>query len=195
MNESGPTEWSARYQTGITPWDLGRAHPELVRRLPEIGPPGTVIVPGAGRGHDAAVLAAAGWTVTAIDFAPVLASHLEAAVGERGRVVIGDVFGHHPSRPVDMVFDHTFFCAIPLQLRGEFGHWASRVLRVGGNLVSVVFPLGRPHVQGGPPYGMSTADLREALGPSFVVVVDEPAVEPGRRSFRTRWAVFRNQAL
>lgn len=125
MTPFGPDDWANRYQSGTTPWDLGRPHDELVRRLPELGPPGTALVPGAGRGHDAAALAAAGWSVTAIDFAPVLADHLAQAVGPNGRVVIGDVLDFSPPSPIDLVFDHTFFCAIPPDRRPDFGRWVA----------------------------------------------------------------------
>lgn len=144
MSAFGPDDWSIHYRNGVTPWDLGEAHPELVRRLSSLGTPGTAIVPGAGRGHDAAALAAAGWRVTAIDYAPEVAALLEAAVGHEGRVVTGDAFDFAPPQPVDLLFDHTFFCTLPPEARAGFGVWAREAVKPGGRLASVVFPIDRP---------------------------------------------------
>lgn len=190
---SAPTadDWAARYEAGTTPWDLRRPHPELVRRIPDLGPPGIAVVPGAGRGHDAGALAGAGWTVTAIEYVDGLRNVLQEAVGARGRAVIGDALAHEPGEPVDLVFDHTFFCAIPVDERPRFGAWAARIVRPGGLLASVVFPVGRAREDGGPPHGMTTADLLEVLDPAFELEIDTPAENPGRRSWAARWAVFR----
>lgn len=125
-----------------------------------------------------------------MDFAAAVEPHLVRAVGDSGEVVISDVFEFRPRRPADLVFDHTFFCAISPDLRPGFGWWARDVVAPGGRLVSVVFPLGRPRSDGGPPFGMSVADLSSSLGGEFALVVDEPAAEPGRRSWPTRWAEF-----
>lgn len=190
MTPFGPDDWANRYQSGTTPWDLGRPHDELVRRLPELGPPGKALVPGAGRGHDAAALAAAGWSVTAIDFAPVLTDHLAQAVGPNGRVVIGDVLDFSPPSPVDLVFDHTFFCAIPPDRRPDFGRWVANAVRAGGRVASVVFPVDRPATEPSPPYPMTSSDFMTALGAAFTVETDEPASRSGR-SWETRWIVLR----
>lgn len=194
MTLFGPHDWSERYRAGTIPWDLGRAHPELVERLPGLGPPGTALVPGAGRGHDVSALASAGWEVTAIDFAPAVADDLGAAVGTQGRVVIGDVFAFAPPEPVDLLFDHTFFCTLPPDDRTGFGSWAAEVVRPGGRVASVVFPIDRSETEAAPPYPMTVADLTAALGPAFALDVDEPADRGGRR-WETRWAVFRRRRL
>src|SRR6478609_6306354 len=51
-------EWDKRYQSGETPWEKGRAHPELVAFLRRQPLNGCVLVPGCGHGHDARALAA-----------------------------------------------------------------------------------------------------------------------------------------
>ncbi len=190
MTVFGADEWSDHYLKGTIPWDLGQAHPELVRRLPDLGPPGTAVVPWAGRGNDVAALAAAGWDVTAIDFAPAVADDLRRAVGSRGRAVIGDVFDYSPPEPVDLLFDHTFFCTLPPDDRAGFGAWAAAVVKTGGRVASVVFPIDRLESEGVPPYSITVADLTAALSPRFALEVDEPADKAGRQ-WETRWAVLR----
>lgn len=158
--------------------------------MPGLGPPGKAVVPGAGTGHDARALAQAGWQVTAIEFVPALAEPLRDAVGAGGQVVIAEALGWTPASDVDLLFDHTFFCALPSRRRPEFGRWAAAVLKPGGRVASCVYPIGRPEAAGGPPFGMTTADLADALGSGFELLVDEPASHPRGRSWATRWAEF-----
>lgn len=185
----GREDWSAHYRDGVTPWDLARAHPELVKRLPSLGAPGTAVVPGAGRGHDASALAAAGWRVTAIDYAPEVAGLLREAVGREGAVVTGDVFDFTPPEPADLLFDHTFFCTLAPDERPAFGAWADEVIAPGGRLVSVVFPIGRPATEPTPPFPMTVDSLAEALTTRFTLEIDAPADSAGR-IWGTRWTVF-----
>lgn len=114
-------QWSDRYAAESTPWDLGVAHPELMQRLATMRGPGKALVPGCGKGHDARALAQAGWTVTALDYAeglrPVLEPLMDILGGE---AVIGDAFAFDGG-PFDLVFDHTFFCAIDPAQRPAFG--------------------------------------------------------------------------
>ncbi len=192
-SDDGPSaaQWSARYDAGDTPWDLGRPHPELERRLAEDpglgGPVGTAVVPGCGRGHDALALARAGWDVVAVDVAPSavdLAREALAPLG--GRVVHADALAVGPDdlgldRPADLVLDHTLFCAVPLGRRAEIGGLCDRVLGPGGRLVSIVFPIGRDHGDGGPPWGMAPDHVDAALGAGWVrVATGDPVEVPGR---------------
>ena len=189
--------WNVRYELGTIPWDLGRAHPELETRLAldpslGLGTVGTALVPGAGTGHDAAALAQAGWHVTAIDIAPAVESALLRRLqADHSSVVIGDSLALDVDDPFDLVFDHTFFCAIDPSERERFGAMVDRVLSRSGALISIVFPIGRPASEGGPPWGVGTDDLASALGDSFVLAEAGARMRiPGRRWPHewTRWA-------
>jgi SAM-dependent methyltransferase len=192
-------EWAARYRQGTTPWDLGVAHPELVARLASgaLGPPGRVLVPGCGRGHDALALAAAGWEVTAVDVVEDLRPMLAGALEERGgRFVLGDALDPAVAgaAPFDLLFDHTFFCALPPEQRPAFGVLASATVAAGGLLVSLVFPVDRPADLGGPPWCMTVEALAETLEAEFRLTEDAPpAPAPGRR-WKERWAQFERAA-
>jgi SAM-dependent methyltransferase len=181
-------QWSACYAAGLTPWDLGRAHPELIERLADIRGPGRAFVPGCGRGHDALAIAKAGWTVIALDYAAGLREELSARM-ERvgGDAIIGDAFTY-TGGPFDLVFDHTFFCAIDPSRRSEFGSLLDRVTVPGSRLASVVFPIGRSHDEPSPPWGVTTEDLTASLSASWSLQVDEPAVNPPGRRWEARWA-------
>jgi SAM-dependent methyltransferase len=165
--------WNARYEIGSIPWDLGRAHPELETRLaldPALGTGavGTVLVPGAGTGHDAVALAQAGWRVTAVDVAPAVEAALLRRLGaEHASVFIADALEIEVEEPFDMVFDHTFFCALDPSDRPRFGAMADRALARSGSVISIVFPMARPLSDGGPPWGFDIEDLAAALGEGF----------------------------
>ena len=66
------TNWEELYQTGDTGWDKGEPSPGLVdflRDHPDL-PPGSVIVPGCGMGHDVRAWLAAGFAAVGYDLAP-----------------------------------------------------------------------------------------------------------------------------
>ncbi len=70
MSDSAP--WDQRYREGADGWELGRPSPPLEQflrvdpRRPL--PPGRVLVPGCGRGHEAALLVELGFTAIGLDF-------------------------------------------------------------------------------------------------------------------------------
>ena len=53
------TDWNERYRTEDTPWDKGKPAPGLVDWLAkrQMSPNNRVLVPGCGKGHDAAAWA------------------------------------------------------------------------------------------------------------------------------------------
>jgi len=188
-------DWSQRYQSGDTPWDLGGPHPELSARIAAgLVPSGDgqrrALVPGCGRGHDALALAEAGWLVTAIDVVDPTGGELGAALARKGgEYRVEDALAHVPRRAYDLMFEHTFFCAIDPSLRARWGELAARALGPHGRLCALLFPVGKPASDGGPPFGVTLPQLLEVLPGTFQVVVDEP-VKHGiaRRSFPERWA-------
>lgn len=189
------SEWSLSYTSGRTPWDMRRPHPELVSRLqadPTLGSGtvGRVLVPGCGRGHDALALASVGWDVTAVDIADALAPDTGRRLEDAGvRFEVADALAATGS--YQMVFDHTFFCALEPTERHRFGVMVDSILDTGGVIASVVFPLGRPLAEGGPPYGMTADDLTDAMGAGFdQVEISEPFMT-GRRSWPHLWASWR----
>jgi methyl halide transferase len=186
--------WSERYTSENTPWDHGRAHPELLRlieagRLDPPRPDARALVPGCGRGHDALALVEAGWKVTAIDFAPeVEAPCAPAVTASGGRFLCEDALAH-ADRGYDLLFEHTFFCAIDPSDRARYGELARRALDPGGRLVALVFPVGKPAETGGPPWGYGVQDLAEALGDGFVLEEQGPVERgiPGRSTPEENW--------
>ncbi len=191
------TDWAARYRGADTPWDLGAAHPELQARVRELAKfreasGGRALVAGCGRGHDALCLAEAGWRVTALDIVDATAGDLGRRLSQLGGTFrVEDALGAGNGEKFDLVFEHTFFCAIDPALRPRWGASMGRALTQGGALCALVFPVGKPAADGGPPFGNSTADMLAALGSGFVARLDQVVTHGvARRSWPERWVEF-----
>lgn len=186
--------WGAFWEAGVSPWDLGGHHPELARLFPA-REGGRVIVPGCGRAHDAVYLAEVGFDVLAIDIHGGLEAEVSAHLAASGgRFVVADALAFEDESGFDLWWDHTFFCAIPPARRGDWGAAAARLVRPGGRLAALVFPVGKPPEDGGPPFGLATEDVVRALGPVFDLESEAAALTAGeRRPGAERVAVFRRR--
>lgn len=189
--------WADAYAQGITPWDLGCPHPELQRRL-QAGllraADGTrrVLVPGCGRGHDALALADAGYTVTGVDIVAELSAVVGPALEDRGgRLVLADALAL--DEPYDLLFEHTFFCALDPALRPQYGQMAARCIVPGGMLHAVVFPLDKTPADQGPPFQMAEEHLVGALGKAFEVVESAPIDPLPNRPWAASWLSARRR--
>ena len=196
-----PADWAARYQADDTPWDLGGPHPELARLLEagDLAPSAgrdRALVPGCGNGHDARALAAAGWRVTALDCVrgvdAALASDLAASGGE---LRITDALAFDGEGAFDLVWDHTFFCAIDPTARERWGGMVRRSLAQDGTVVALVFPGDKPVEEGGPPHAFDVVAMGEALGATFELLHSAP-VERGveRRTWSESVARYQRAA-
>ncbi len=179
--------WERRYQEGTTRWDLGQPAPPFVHLLQsDAAPsPGTAVVLGAGRGHEARLLAHSGFDVTAVDFAPsAVEAMAQTAKAERIplRPLQRNIFDLVPEFQghFDYGVEHTCFCAIDPAQREAYVELVARLLKPRGELLALFFTHGRP---GGPPYGTSPEEICRLFEPYFVVETLAPAAHsmPSRR--------------
>jgi SAM-dependent methyltransferase len=158
--------WTEKYSTSEAPWDLGTAHPALDAILPQIKINKCRIMNlGCGRGHDAAYFAKLGHVVTGVDFSETAIAQARERYGTSPNLQwsVADALTEKFS-PVDMIFEHTLFCAIePTKRKSLIQQW-KRSLDEGGHLLGIFFvhPQRR-----GPPYGGSEWELRELLEKDF----------------------------
>jgi SAM-dependent methyltransferase len=186
--------WQSLYDQRSDRWELGRPSPSLgadLARRPL--PPGTVAVPGCGRGHDARFLARRGHRVFGFDFAPeALRAARELAEREQVEVTFEDrdVFGLAGAYPrfFDGVWEYTCFCAIDPGRRPEYVEVLAAILKPGGWLLACFFPMGER--SGGPPFAVSEAEVRGLLAERFELVEDYvPFASPEGRQGR-EWMVL-----
>jgi methyl halide transferase len=168
--------WDERYRTGDTPWDKGEPSPGLVDFLAqEKYTPGTVLVPGCGRGYDCQELARHGFEVTGLDLCNVAFADA-AAAAPSVRFIVGDFLTH--TGQYDLVFEHTCFCAIHPDLRDPYVESAARVLKPGGHLLGIFYNI---RTEEGPPFGTTRAELWERFSPRFELVSEKvPRSWPSR---------------
>ena len=169
----GEPFWSELYRTGDTRFDKGRPAPPIVRMAREGDlPPGRVLVPGAGRGHEALALAALGWQVTAVDLAPEACRDIEAHARSAGvtlEVRCEDALVATRAREAGRyrtVVEHTFLCAIDPERRPEYVDACADLLGTGGVLLGLFFLLGRP---GGPPFDVTEPEIRGLFSTRFAL--------------------------
>lgn len=174
-------DWDAAYQDQHTPWDLRGITPPLERLVDRdyfqslgFGPGTKVAVPGCGRGHDLRVFADLGFAVTGFDIAPASVAEANDLL-ELNRVSgvdvrCRDVLGLLPEfqEQFDLVYDYTCFCALAPHLRGAYAEVVAGLLRPGGFLVMLAFPLGGPLASvDKPPFLVRVPDLHAAFEPQL----------------------------
>jgi len=160
-----PDFWEACYHTGEDQWDLGGPTPLFERVVQELEP-GRICIIGCGRGWDAVTFAQAGFTVTAIDFAEtaVLAARRNALeAGVEISVLKEDLFDlpDELHGQFDYLLEYICFCAVSPSRRFEYDRVAWQLLRSGGMLLGLFFPLDKPLAEGGPPWGVTISELHQ----------------------------------
>lgn len=89
------------------------------------------------------------------------------------------------------LFTLRFFCAIPLSLRGKWGVQMSKIIKPGGYLIALAFPLDGPR-QGGPPYSVSLEAYQDVLGLNWELVEEKiPKESIKEREGREKILVWR----
>jgi hypothetical protein len=119
-----PSKWEADYEGKTDGWDLGGPTPIFKRLMAgDEFKPGRLIVPGAGRGHDAREFARHGFEVTAVDFSAHAVGEMRRLASPDAPVEIlqSDLFKLPAGLDAsfDYVLEYTCFCAIDPKRRGE----------------------------------------------------------------------------
>jgi SAM-dependent methyltransferase len=158
MNINQPEFWQEIYQHGRAGWDLGGPTPVFQRLLRSREfTPGWMIVLCAGRGHDAREFARHGFRVDAVEFAAEAAEAMRAMNDAQTPVLIyqTDMFQlpQDLNGQYDYVLEYTCMCAIDPQRRGEYADLIARLLKPGGILIDLAFPLDQR--AGGPPFALA----------------------------------------
>lgn len=162
LDVNHPEKWEADYVGGTDGWDLGGPNPVFKRLAAgRRFPPGRMLVPGAGRGHDAREFARHGFQVTAVDFSPTAVKEMKRLSDPDAPidVVQDDLFAlpRQLNGTYDYVLEYTCFCAIDPARRREYADLVERLLKPSGLFIDLAFPLdGRP---GGPPFATTEAEI------------------------------------
>ena len=166
--------WDQRYREGRDGWELGATAPPLDAFLREDPrrplPPGEVLVPGCGRGHEAALLAELGFEAIGLDLSGEAlqeARRLHGADQPGLRWLQADLLDAAALRSAGLadgslqgVVEHTCFCAIDPSRRSDYLAAVTRLLAPGGWLLGLFWCHTLP---GGPPFGSDPQQLADQL--------------------------------
>ncbi|ELU41785.1 TPMT domain-containing protein [Rhizoctonia solani AG-1 IA] len=97
--------------------------------------------------------------------------------------------------PFDLVYDYTFFCAIPPELRKSWGQRMTEIVRPGGYLIALMYPIdpGRRR-NDGPPFPVDFDAYSAVLKESWDNVVNvAPTTSRPTHEGRERLGVWRRK--
>eukprot|EP00596_Hydrurales_sp_CCMP1899_P005758 CAMPEP_0119040280 /NCGR_PEP_ID=MMETSP1177-20130426/10154_1 /TAXON_ID=2985 /ORGANISM="Ochromonas sp, Strain CCMP1899" /LENGTH=218 /DNA_ID=CAMNT_0007005181 /DNA_START=203 /DNA_END=856 /DNA_ORIENTATION=- len=170
--------WEAMWEAGIGPgqaFDTGSASPVLVQLIDANAiPEGRALVPGCGRGYDVLALASAKRTVIGLDIAELAVSaarnriealpSAEAPFKESMEFRQASFFDlpSDDDQKFDFIYDYTFLCALDLELRDQWAQKMADLVRPGGELMTLIFPISETK-EGGPPFKVSLKAVKELL--------------------------------
>jgi len=150
---NGADTWEARYRRGDTGWDRGDVSPALQHWLDSGAlTPCRIMIPGCGRGYEAARLAAAGFDVLAVDIAPSAVASVRALLEKealQARIIEADLLRFDPPRTVDAIYEQTCLCALAPTEWPDYERKLHAWLRPGGRLLALFMQTGE---EGGPPF-------------------------------------------
>jgi hypothetical protein len=161
--------WEGLFRTGDTRFDLGGPTIALFDWLDAHPlPAGKALVPGCGRGYDVIELAQRGWDALGVDFAPSALSdarRLAAEAGVAARFEERDFFDLEGEALYDLWWENTCYCAVDPRRRDEYAQVAARLVRRGGMLLFLAFPIGKG--PGGPPFLIDPEEIGPRFAPHF----------------------------
>jgi SAM-dependent methyltransferase len=185
-----PEFWSERFEQQFMPWDRGGVPDALQRFIAQSQRNHVALIPGCGLGHEVAYLSEAGWDVTAIDFSPAAVAAAQQVLGPwASRVVQADFFTFVPQRPVDVIYERAFLCALPRDRWEQIATRWAELLPGGGLLAGFFYFDDMPK---GPPFGITPEQLHALLEPHFECIEDAPATDSvAVFTGKERWQVWR----
>ncbi len=164
-------DWNLRYNNNDTPWDRGESTPELrelLKTFPELWTNKRVLVPGCGRAYDAEEIAKVADFVVAADVSEIaIREARERFSAENVEWLVADFFKElERDGEFDIIFEHTFFCAIPPEMREAYAEKMGRLLKPDGLLIGL-FYLDDEDEFTGPPWPTRTYDIERYFAERF----------------------------
>ncbi|EIM19586.1 S-adenosyl-L-methionine-dependent methyltransferase [Wallemia mellicola CBS 633.66] len=209
MKENGDLGWEAVWKlTDSPPWDNGQVQP-LLRHYIENNkvdlPPAKegvrVLIPGCGKGYDAVYFGSLGYETVGLDLSPEgirLAEEWYSKQGLNGKTsFICDDFFTCDIGQYDVVYDYTFFCALNPNKRQEYKKRMAELVKPGGLLLSIVFPIEDRPIEGegatGPPWCVSPEYYNGLIKEEFKWLLNEyPPIEVDNRN-KKRFNIFKRE--
>jgi SAM-dependent methyltransferase len=154
IESHGSSGWQKCYESELVPWDKGEVAPALAQLLQNgMLPNGLTVVPGCGYGYDVVALASGDRRVIGIDIAPLAVERAKKIVEKfpNAEIRVADFFSLELDGEVDLIYDYTFLCALPVELRTQWAEKMAKLLKPGAILATLMFPLQLLEPDSAPP--------------------------------------------
>ena len=197
MNEVDHSQfWENIYLEDDAGWDLKGITPVFDSISNELIP-GKVCIVGCGRGYDAIMIAQKGFEVTAVDFAPSAINAVKK-LAKKSDVIVhiiqDDIFSLTPdySNTFDFIIEQTCFCAIHPSRRKDYEKLVRSILKPGGKLIGLWFPLDKTLKEGGPPWGTTVEEVKAIFNSEWKIEKEEfPTLSIEPRKGREKLIIFK----
>lgn len=173
-NPECPEYWDIKYILNESKWDIGEPTPIFVDWFQKNKQIKKILIPGAGKGHDAFFLARLGHEVYALDFS----KHATDFMREKAKkynidinIINNDFFDIKKYYGYfDMILEYTFFCAIPPSRRTEYIKTVFNLLNNNGSLVGILLPINKSLDEEGPPFGINLSKTLDMFLEYFKII-------------------------
>jgi len=171
QNLFNPHFWNQRYLNNDIGWDINSPTPIFVDWSKSLKERKKILIPGAGRGHDALFLSKQKHDVYANDFSKEAIKYLNIKAKELKLPIkticqnffsLSSYYGK-----MDVVLEYTFFCAINPKLRLKYIEEVSNLLKENGLFVGILLPINKDINEGGPPYAVNYKKTLEDFSKHF----------------------------
>ena len=188
--------WEDIYFDDDAGWDLSGVTPVFKSIAQDLNP-GELCIVGCGRGYDAIMFSKRGFDVTAVDFAPSPIRSVKNMAIESSlniNILQEDIFSLSPKydKKFDYVIEQTCFCAIHPERRFEYEKLVHAILKPGGELIGLWFPLDKTLEDGGPPWGTSILEIKSIFNDGWKIEREEfQDISVDSRQDREKLIIFR----
>lgn len=162
--------WTDRYLLNQTGWDIGYASTPLVEYMQQIEDKDlSILIPGAGYGHEAIHLHEQGFTnisVCDISSIPLQNISKKAPSFPKGNLLEKDFFSL--DKTYDLILEQTFFCALHPDQRPAYVSKMRDLLKDNGKLAGLLFAI--EFNKDGPPWGGHKENYMEIFKHHFNIL-------------------------
>lgn len=167
--ELNETFWTNKYLKNKTGWDIGYVSTPIKEYIDQLTDKNLkILIPGGGNSYEAEYLFKNGFKNTFVaDISTIPLSNLQSRVPDfpDKQLIHGNFF--ELSDSFDLVFEQTFFCALPPKKRPDYALKMNQLLNENGKLAGLLFdmPLNEDH----PPFGGSKEEYIKLFSPYFKI--------------------------
>ena len=193
---NNPQGWEKLYTDDDTGWDLGAPTPVFTDIAKDLRP-GKLCILGCGHGYDAIMFSKKGFNVTAVDFAPAPIKYINERARELSldiNTIQENIFTLTPklNNHFDYIIEQTCFCAIDPKNRKKYNNLVYRLLKPGGSIIGLWYPLDKKLSEGGPAFGVSENEIKTLFNDGWKILEEKfPENSVESRSGREKLIIFK----